>query len=157
MELRVIAPDRVTVDGKEGIVTFDHATETGRLLADDIAVDYRLYGPFGQGYNFGIFAHGIERLTLSYSVRDGLPEIYEPDQPHRGLFLDDPIITNYSGTYGSFSHTSASVEVALGPKTPTFEPLHLALLAALDVMYANRIILFARNVTTHATPSIGTD
>jgi hypothetical protein len=155
MNLCVTAPDRVTVDGRQGTITFDRATDTGKLLVDDIVVNYRLYGPFGQGYNFGIVAHGMERLKLSYSVRAGLPEIYQPDNPQHGLFLDDPIITDYVVTYGSFSYTSASVSVAIGRSMPAVEPLHLSLLVALDAMYAHRLIIFALNPTKRPTSSAG--
>src|SRR5437868_4673419 len=103
MRLRITAPDRVTLDDKQGSVTYHRATEAGRLLVDHIVINYRLYGPFGQGYNFGIFVHGVERLKLEYSVHEGLPQIYQPDQPQKGLFLDNPIITDYIATYGSFS------------------------------------------------------
>jgi hypothetical protein len=151
VELHVTLPNRVTLDGRQGTVTYDRATGTGQLLVDEIVLNYRLYGSFGQGYNFGVLVHGIERLTLSHSVRDGLPEIYEPDKPEQGLLLDEPIITNYAATYGSFSYASGSVQVTLGPKVPTVNALHLALLVALDVMYAKRVILFARDVSAHST------
>jgi hypothetical protein len=142
MYLRVTAPDHVELDGEAGQILFERSTRTGTLVLPDRVVAYRLYGPLGQGYNFGIVDGGEERLTLAYTWRDGV-WIYEPSAPGRYISTDGNRVTDGVVTYGEFSYHSSSVSVKLGSIPLPFDRLYVVLLVALDVMFSHRIILFA--------------
>lgn len=143
MYLRVIGRDQVELDGHAGHITFDHLNEDGELEVAEYRVRFRLYGPFGQGYNFGIFVAGQERLTLEYTWRDGL-QIYDPRARDQQLWIEGNILTDGVRRIGKFSYSSRAVAVKLDARPSPFTDINLALLVALDVMYANKIVLFAR-------------
>jgi hypothetical protein len=143
MELRITAPDVVDLDGERGCIPLDRSTKTGEMVVAKRQLTYRLYGSFGQGYNFGVGEGGEERLTLEYNYRDGAT-IFQPGSYRSSFMMIGAKITDGVVTYGEISYHSSSVKVKLGPTPTPFDPLRVAVIVALDVMFANRIILFSR-------------
>jgi hypothetical protein len=141
MNLRITAPDAVELDGETGRVILDRATARGELTVAQRSLTYRLYGPFGQGYNFGVSEDGEERLTLEYNYRDGA-SIFQPGSRRGAFTLIGAKITDGVVTYGEFSFHSRMVSVKLGPTPTPFDPLRVAVVVALDVMFANRVLVF---------------
>lgn len=144
MEIQVTAPDRVLLDGQPGRVTFDRAEEGGEFIVGDVVVRFRLYGASGQGFDFAVSRSGMERVRVSYMWREGL-SIHDPSTPARGVEIDGGRITDGAVKYGDVSFNSTSIAVKLGSTPLPMDAVSGAVAIALYVMYAERIILFARS------------
>jgi hypothetical protein len=148
MELIINPGGAVLLDGAAGTIDRDPEANTGAMRVDRDFRAFRLYGPFGQGYNFDVFSAATPRLTLTYGWRDGVT-IYLADEPAPAapqLWIE-PNSNVLSGNrpYGNFTYYRDRVRVVLDSTPAPFDLLSCALLVALDVMYAQRILLFARS------------
>lgn len=147
MELIIHPRGAVLLDGAPGTIDWNGDVSTGAMHVDRNFRAFRLYGPFGQGYHFDVFSGTTPKLTLTYSWRDGVV-IYPADEsrrvaPELWIGPNDTVLRG-DRPYGNFTHRSDRVQVVIGSLPEPFDLLSCSLLVALDVMYAHRILLFAR-------------
>lgn len=144
MELIINPGGVVLLDEASGTIDWDRGAATGAMRAGRIFRAFRLYGPFGQGYHFDVFSGTTPKFTLTYSWRDGTT-IYPADEriATPTLWVEGHRLLG-DQSCGSFTHHRDRIRVELTVVPPPFEIVSCAVLVALDVMYANRTMLFAR-------------
>jgi len=147
MELIIHPRGAVLLDGAAGTIDWNGDASTGAMRVDRNFRAFRLYGPFGQGYHFDVFSGTTPKLTLTYSWREGVA-IYPADESRRGapelsVALNDNVLRG-DRPCGRFTHGRDRVDVVIDSLPEPFDLLSCSLLLALDVMYAHRILLFAR-------------
>lgn len=126
-----------------GAITRISPTE-GEIKFNSELYGYRVYGPFGQGYNIGLISGGAEIGTVSYCWREGA--MITTKNPENELDFRDGSLFGNGRKIGNGFLKDNNVLIKLDENSDERQAIKIALLMALDVMYAERIGVFLRGL-----------
>ncbi|MDD2274162.1 MAG: hypothetical protein PHP95_17365 [Desulfuromonadaceae bacterium] len=116
----------------------------GEIKFNSELYGYRVYGPFGQGYNIGLISGGAEIGTVSYCWREGA--IITTKNPENELDFRSGSLFRGGRKIGNGFSKDDNVLIKLEENPDEHQTTVIALLMALDVMYAERVGVFLRGL-----------
>jgi len=126
-----------------GAVTRISPTE-GEIKFHGDLYGYRVYGPFGQGYNIRLFSGGAEIGTVSYCWREGA--MITTKNPENELDFRNGSLFRGGCKIGNGFSKDDNISIKLEENSDERQAIEIALLMALDVMYAERVGVFLRGL-----------
>jgi hypothetical protein len=149
MQLHISFSGAISIgDHAAGSIRFDKGSSVVRCDVDGRRIDARLFGPFGQGYNFSMMEIDVELLRLEYDWRNGA-SIYRPR--HTGSSTRTGPLLYYGNRRliapkgieaGHVTIAGDGLDIGLVDLSLPFDITALALLIAIDTMYYEGIALF---------------
>lgn len=135
----------IIITGEEtvGAITRISPTE-GEIKFNRELYDYRVYGPFGQGYNIGLISGGAEIGTVSYYWREGA--MITTKNPENELDFHSGALFRGGRKIGNGFSKDDNVLIKIEENSDEHQTTVIALLMALDVMYAERVGVFLRGL-----------
>jgi len=135
----------ITRDGQPWAHIDRHADRTTGVIHlpdENQVLDYRVYGPFGQGHNIGIFKDSTEIETLSYHWREG--GLIHPSQPKVGLRFSGSRLYRDEKLLGKASRAGYIIRIDIQREVAPLNECMVVLILILDIQWANKIMLFER-------------
>lgn len=145
--------DLIAIDLNSGIITIGEEPSgaitrigpgEGTIRFCGAFYEYRVYGPFGQGYNIGLISGGAEIATVSYCWREGA--VISIRNPNKEFDFNNGSLFEGGRKIGKGFSKSDKVLIRLEENLEEIQEQEIILLMALDVMYAERIGVFLRGL-----------
>lgn len=119
--------------------TFTPKSRTaGTLALGTKSYDYLFYGPYGQGYNLGLYRSGGEIANLWYHWREGGAAVRTAGGNEYRLDTQC-MIYGRGGVLGKSGFDVQGAWVDLEAPIPPDEQVWLAVIVVLDIMWANQV------------------